>query len=146
MSEKKPTDIPVTQKEEKDMFHTFADMFINNINEATRTQTQYVAALTNIQQEYIDMLKKVSESYANVLKAEASNLWGPVRIPAALNKAITDSVDITTRITDINNKAILSVLELIRQNIKVFNDNIDSFTKLNINFIKLWSSILTPRL
>ncbi len=148
MSEKKekPTDIPVTQREtEKDAFDTLADICINAVDEMTRMQIQYTQTFTNIQQEFIDTVKRMTSAYADISKTVAHTTYGPMKMPAIFTKSINDNVDFITRVSNISNKAVISSLELARQNLKVFNDNIDSFTKLNINFIKTWSSIMTPQ-
>lgn len=145
MSEKKPTDIPVTQKETKDVFDTIFDTYVNAIDEVVRTQAQYTQTITNIQQEYNDSVKKILESLLSISKTTMHNTWGSVKIPTIFTKGISDTADVASKITNINNKTIISVLELVRQNMRVFNDNIDSFTKLGINMVNTWSSMITPQ-
>lgn len=143
-SEKKPTEIPVTQKESKDVLDTIFDVCINAIDESTRVQAQYAQVITNIQQEFNDAIKKSSEAWLNISKTMTHNAWGSIKMPAIFTKSINDTFDVTTKNASINNKAIISALELTRQNMRVFNDNIDSFAKLGVNFANTWSSILTP--
>ncbi|RMF32443.1 MAG: hypothetical protein D6752_00155 [Candidatus Nitrosothermus koennekii] len=145
MSKKEPTEVHVTEKTEKDIFDTWFELYTNAIDEASKIQAQYAQTLTSIQQECTDACKKTAEAYANIAKTAAHTTWGPVKVPAAITKSITDAVEITNKIANISNKTVISSLELTRQNMKVFNDNIDAFTKLNINFIKTWNSLLAPQ-
>ena len=144
MSKKEPTEINVKETAEKDVFDTWFELYKDAVDEATKIQAQYAQTLTSIQQECTEVCKKTAEAYANIAKTAAHTTWGPVRMPSIVTKTISDAADMTNKITNISNKVVISSLELTRQNVKVFNDNIDAFTKLNVNFIKTWNSLITP--
>lgn len=141
---KKEHEVKVSEVKD-DIVDTLADSWKNAIDEANRIQAQYAQAITNIQQEYVDACKKSIDAWASITKTLTNTTFGQVRVPAAVTKSISDTNDIANKINNISNKTILSSLELAKQNMRIYNDNIESFTKLSINFIKTWSSILTPQ-
>jgi hypothetical protein len=145
MSKKESSEINVTEREQKDVFDTWFELYKNAVDEATKIQAQYAQTLTSIQQECTDACKKTAEAYANIAKTAAHTTWGPVRVPVVITKTISDAADMTNKIANISNKVVISSLELTRQNMKVFNDNIDAFTKLNVNFIKTWNNLISPQ-
>ncbi len=145
MSKKESSEINVTVRDDKDVFDTWFELYKGAVDEATKIQAQYAQTLTSIQQECTDACKKTAEAYANIAKTAAHTTWGPVKVPVVITKTISDAADMTNKIANISNKVVISSLELTRQNMNVFNDNIDAFTKLNVNFIKTWNSLITPQ-
>jgi len=127
--------------EQKDIFDTIFNVSTNFIDECNKLQAQYAQAISNISQELMDTWKKGSDTYATLMQTYMHNIYGPIKVPQIISKSITDTIDMSSKINNISNKTVISGLEVIRQNIKVLNDNIDTFTKLYTNLINTWSNI-----
>ncbi len=135
-----PSDIEKSA-EEKDIIDTFFNSYTNFIDDCNKVYAQYAQAISNVGQEISDTWKKSAEAYATLTRAYMLNIYGPLKVPEGVNKGIRDAMDISNKINNISNKAAIAGFDIVRQNIKVFNDNIDSFTRLYTNLINTWSSI-----
>ena len=139
MSEKK--------KEEKDAFDTYEETCINCIEEVAKLVPQYTQSVTNLQDECTDTCRKMTESSVSIAKEFANATWGPGRFPAAFVKNAGDVADTFLKLAVINNRAMIAGLDAARQNIKLFNDNVETFTKMNLSLIKTWQSLsISPKL
>ncbi len=136
MSEKK--------KEEKDPFDIYAETCNNCIEEVAKLMPQYTQSSSNLQNECTNVCKKMTESSITIAKEFANATWGPGRPPSSLAKNASDIADAFLKVATINNRAMIAGLDVARQNIKLFNDNVDTFTKLNVNLIKTWQSLSIP--
>ncbi len=136
MSEKK--------KEEKDAFDTYEETCMNCIEEVSKLVPQYTQSVTNLQDECTDTCRKITQSSVSIAKEFANATWGPGRFPAAVVKNAGDVADTFLKLAVINNRAIIAGLDAARQNIKLFNDNVETFTKMNLSLMKTWQSLSIP--
>ena len=136
MSEKK--------REEKDGFDIFQETCINCIEEVAKLVPQYTQSATNLQDEYTNTCKKMTESSIMVAKEFADATWGPGRFPTTLVKNASDVAEAFVKIAVLNNKAVVAALDAATQNIRLFNDNVETFSKLNLNLIRTWQSLYIP--
>lgn len=135
------------RKSEKDAFEVYQESCLNAIEEFTRLQAQYTQSVSSLQQESIDAAKKLTTTTITVAKELAGNTWGQSKFPSAIAKAASDSTEALLKTATVNNKAFIAGIDAVRQNISVFNDNLESFTKMNLNLIKTWQTLFTlPRM
>ena len=136
MSEKK--------KEEKDAFDICEEACINCIEEVAKLMPQYTQSVTNLQNECTAACRRMTESSITVAKEFANATWGPGRFPSAWVKNASDAAEAALKVAAISNKAIIAGVDAVRENARLFNDNIDTYTKLNLNMIKTWQSLSIP--
>jgi hypothetical protein len=132
------------KRQEKDAFDIYQEACTNVIDEVTKLQPAYTQAVTNLQQEYTEAFKRITETAISVQKEFANTTWGPGKFPAALARNASDVADAFLKSAVINNKAVIASIDAARQNVRTFNDSIETFAKINVNLIKTWQSFAAP--
>ncbi|MGH9934495.1 MAG: hypothetical protein ACRD3Z_05190, partial [Nitrososphaerales archaeon] len=107
-------------------------------------QPAYTQSVTNLQQEYTEAFKRITEAGISVQKEFANATWGPGKFPAAMARNAGELAEAFLKAAVINNKAVIAGIDAARQNIKTFNDNVETFAKINLNLIKTWQSFVVP--
>lgn len=132
------------KREDKDAFDILQETCINCIDEVAKLVPQYTQSVTNLQNEDLDACKKMAESSVTLAKEFVTVTFGPGRFPSALAKNASDAADAWMKMAVINNKVVMAALDAWRQNIRLFSDDLDTFTKLNQNWMKTWYSLYIP--
>jgi len=132
------------KRQDKDAFDIYQETCTNVIDEVAKLQPAYTQSITNLQQEYTEALKRTTETAISLQKEFANATWGPGKFPAAFARNASEVADAFLKTAVINNKAVIAGIDAVRQNIKAFNDNLDTFTKINLNLIKTWQSFVVP--
>lgn len=132
------------RKDEKDGFDTFHETCIECIDEVAKFIPQYQQSVTNMQEACIDSCRKMTDSSITIAKEIAETTWGPGRFPSAVIKNAKDASENIIKVAEVNNKALIATLDAAGENVRLFNNNLETFTKLNLNMIKTWQSLLVP--
>ncbi|MGH9909012.1 MAG: hypothetical protein ACRD32_00050 [Nitrososphaerales archaeon] len=132
------------KKQDRDAFDIYQDTVSNMIDEVAKLQPAYTQSLTNLQQECTEACKTATESVITVQKEFANATWGPGKFPAALVRNASEVADAFLKAAVINNKAVIASVDAATQNVKTFNDTIETFAKINQNLIKTWQTFVIP--
>ncbi|MFQ5920796.1 MAG: hypothetical protein ACE5JV_02120 [Nitrososphaerales archaeon] len=127
------------KKQEKDVFESYEEVSTNAIDEFARLQAQYVQSFTNLQQEANETCRKVSGSAISVAK-QLADATQSTRFFVPTLKIASDTTDAFLKTANVNNKVVTAAFDASRQNIRIFNDNVEAFTRLNLDLIKTWQS------
>ncbi len=132
------------KKQDRDAFDIYQETCSNVIDEVAKLQPAYTQSVTNLQQEYTEAFKRITEATISVQKEFASATWGPGKFPAAMARNASELAEAFLKAAVINNKAVIASIDAARQNVKTFNDSVDTFAKINLNLIKTWQSFVVP--
>ena len=66
-------------------------------------------------------------------------------IPTSTLHVIDDASKEFIKVTSIQNKMMLTIIDATQQNIKTFNANLKSFTDLNKNVLQFWIPIFSTK-
>ncbi|MFY3740287.1 MAG: hypothetical protein HMLIMOIP_000724 [Candidatus Nitrosomirales archaeon] len=132
------------KRQDKDAFDIYQETCGHVIDEVAKLQPAYTQSVTNLQQEYTEAFKRITEANISVQKEFANTTWGPGKFPAAMARNAGELAEAFLKAAVINNKAVIAGIDAARQNIKTFNDNVETFAKINLNLIKTWQSFVVP--
>lgn len=136
MSEKK--------KDETNAFDALRDICVSCEDEIAKLIPQYLQSISNLNTAYINTCKKMTESSIAITK-ELSDLTGTAgKFPSSMIKNASDTAETFTKVMALYNKVILAFIDAQKEGVETFNDNIDTFTKLNVNMLKTWQSLPIP--
>lgn len=132
------------KKQDRDAFDIYQETITSMVDEVAKLQPAYTQSLTNLQQECTETCKTAAESVITVQKEFANATWGPGKFPSALVRNASEVADAFLKAAVINNKAIIASVDAATQNVKTFNDTIETFAKINQNLIKTWQTFVIP--
>lgn len=121
------------KRKERDTFDLYQENVHNMINESTKFQAAYTQSITNLQQECTETFKRTTESAIALQKEFVNTAWSPVRF-----------ADAYLKFAALGNKAAIASIDAARQNVRSFNDNVETATKINQDLIKTWQSFAFP--
>lgn len=134
------------KKQDRDAFDIYQETCSSVIDEVAKLQPAYTQSVTNLQQEYTEAFKRITEAGISVQKEFANATWGPGKFPSALARNAGEVADAFLKAAVINNKAVIASIDAARQNVKTFNDSIETFAKINLNLIKTWQTFVPSRM
>ncbi|MGI0011625.1 MAG: hypothetical protein ACREAE_09525, partial [Nitrosopumilaceae archaeon] len=65
-------------------------------------------------------------------------------VPPDFIKLIDNAAEELIKVRTIQNKIVLATIDATQQNVKMFNDNAETFAELNENILQSWISACTP--
>lgn len=132
------------KKRDEDTFESFKNVCISCEDQFAKLVPQYLQSLADLTNAYIDTCKKVADSSATIAREIANATGTSDRFYSANMKNVSEVFDAYTKAVTISNKAVIAMLDSAKENIELFNNNVDTFTRLNLNMIKTWQSFYTP--
>lgn len=132
------------KRQDRDAFDIYQETITSMVDEVAKLQPAYTQSLTNLQQECTEAYKTATESVITVQKEFANATWGPGKFPVALVRNASEVADAFLKAAVINNKAIIASVDAATQNVKTFNDTIETFAKINQHLIKTWQTFIIP--
>ncbi len=127
--------ITSTRKEE-DVFKVYNQSIENYFNSVKKNTAVYLQSVTDLQEKIIDSWQKSMNSAITLQKKFAQESNTGIPVPDATIKLINNLAAKEDQTQALQNKILLSSIEVIRQNIKCFNDNLRTFTELNRKIVK----------
>ncbi|MEE8180785.1 MAG: hypothetical protein V3T67_02980 [Nitrosopumilaceae archaeon] len=131
--------ITSTRKEE-DVFKVYNQSIENYFNSVKKNTAVYLQSVTDLQEKIIDSWQKSMNSAITLQKKFAQESNTGIPVPDATIKLINNLAAKEDQTQALQNKILLSSIEVIRQNIKCFNDNLITFTELNRKIVQSGSS------
>jgi len=136
----KPQPKITSTRKEEDVFTVYNQSIENYFNSVKKTTAVYLQSVTDLQEKIIDSWQKSMNSVITLQKKFAQESNTGIPVPDATIKLINNLAAKEDKTQALQNKILLSSIEVIRQNIKCFNDNLITFTELNRKIVHSGSS------
>ena len=132
-----------TTPEAKEIFAVYKQNVDKFFDDVEKSLPQYLQSITNLQQEYIEAWKNAFNSAISIQQEYATKSGLNTNVPAAFIKLVNDGTEEVIKARSVQNKIALASIDVVRQNIKSFNDNAKAFSELNQNMLQSWISAWT---
>lgn len=134
----------MSKTEAKDAYSVYRHNVNRYFEETEKNVTQYIQAVSNLQQEFSTAYRNAVESAIELQQETAAKSGFNANLPPTYLKAVNDATEEMVKTSSVQNKAILAAMEVARQNIKTFNDNMKAFTTMDTSMLQSWFSAWTP--
>ncbi len=122
------------------MYKQNVEKYFENISKIT---PQYFQSITKLQDECMKTCEKTINASVSVQQEFAKKTGMTTEIPSSAKTAITDISKQIVQANTLNNQLAKTTIDATVQNIKVYNENVNSFVELNKNIIQSWISPFT---
>ena len=112
--------------------------------ESEKNITQYMQAVSNLQQEFVNAYKNAVDWTIEYQQEMVTKSGLGANLPQSYVKAINDATDEFVKTNSMQNKTILAVMEVARQNVKTFNDNLKAFATMDTSILQSMFSAWKP--
>jgi hypothetical protein len=131
----------------QDIYNTMKQNYIKTIDEMAKMQPQCSQSISNLQLDYIQTIKNLVQNTISSQKQIAENAnWNMVTATPYTEQFTRQSNEMTNnaiRAVNINNQLTINTLDAARDNLKIYDRTIDSFTEFNTNVAKAWASFFS---
>ena len=120
------------------IFDTARENFVRAADQMASVQPQYAQAFSNLQLDYMQTVKNVIENTISAQKQLVGSLNIPMSTPY-IEQFTRQSNEITNNIlraVGINNQLAINVLDLARENLRIYSRTVDAVTDVNTNIAK----------
>jgi hypothetical protein len=120
------------------VFDTVRGNFVRAVDQMANVQPQYAQAFSNLQLDYIQTVKNVIQNTILAQKQMVGSWNIPVSRPYTeqFTRQSNEITNNTLRAVDINNQLAINVLDLIRENLRIYSRTVDAVTEVNTNIAK----------
>ena len=127
------------------MFSNYQENIDKIFNSVKRSVPRYYQSTTDIQQEFLQSFENMVGLSIMIQKEFVRNIDITSNIPTPILHVIDDTSEEFVKVTSMQNKMMLAIIDAIQQNIKTFNVNLKSFTDLNKNVLQFWIPIFSTK-
>jgi len=135
----------INKTETKDTYGIYKQNVGRFFEESDKNLTQYIQAISNLQQEFVTAYRNSLEAAIEIQQEAASKSGLNSNLPPSYLKTINDSAEEIVKACSVQSKAVLATMEVARQNVKTFNDNLKTFATMDANVLQSWFSTWKPR-
>lgn len=120
------------------VFDTVNENFVRAVDQMSSVQPQYAQAFSNLQLDYIQTVKNVIQNTILAQKQLVGSWNMPVSTPYTeqFTRQSNEITNNTLRAVGINNQLAINVLDLIRENLRIYSRTVDAVTEVNTNITK----------
>jgi hypothetical protein len=138
-SEKRPA------KDVGDSYDIIRDNAARMVDEFSNAQTQFSQSTSNLQQEWIQACKRMAQNSFNAQKQIMSSLNIPLSnlFMDPIAKQSTTMTDNAMKSATIFNQLFINTVDAAKENVKIYNKNVDAATDSGINMAKAWTSLFS---
>jgi len=129
-----------TQTQSNDAFSTYKQNVQKYFENISKITPQYFQSITNLQGECLNACENTINASVSVQQEFAKKTGIATEIPNAANTAIVDTNKQIVQASTGYNQLVKTTIEATVQNIKVYNENVNSFVDLNKNIIQSWTT------
>jgi tRNA U34 5-carboxymethylaminomethyl modifying GTPase MnmE/TrmE len=130
--------------EAKEMYGVCKQNINKYFEESEKNITQYMQSISNLQQECVTAFKNAVESTIEYQQDIVTKSGLASNLPQSYVKAINDATDEFLKNSSVQSKTILAAMDIARQNIKTFNDNLKALGTMDSNILQAWFSAWKP--
>jgi hypothetical protein len=120
------------------IFDTARENFVRAADQMASVQPQYAQAFSNLQLDYMQTVKNVIENTISAQKQLVGSWNIPVSTPyiEQFTRQSNEITNNTLRAVGINNQLAINVLDLARENLRIYSRTVDAVTDVNTNIAK----------
>ena len=120
------------------IFDTARENFVRAADQMASVQPQYAQAFSNLQLDYMQTVKNVIENTISAQKQLVGSWNIPVSTPyiEQFTRQSNEITNNTLRAVGINNQLAIKVLDLARENLRIYSRTVDAVTDVNTNIAK----------
>jgi len=120
------------------IFDTARENFVRAADQMANVQPQYAQAFSNLQLDYMQTVKNVIENTISAQKQLVGSWNIPVSTPyiEQFTRQSNEITNNTLRAVGINNQLAINVLDLARENLRIYSRTVDAVTDVNTNIAK----------
>jgi hypothetical protein len=120
------------------IFDTARENFVRAADQMASVQPQYAQAFSNLQLDYMQTVKNVIENTISAQKQLVGSWNIPVSTPyiEQFTRQSNEITNNTLRAIGINNQLAINVLDLARENLRIYSRTVDAVTDVNTNIAK----------
>lgn len=130
--------------EAKEMYAVCRQNINKYFEESEKNITQYMQSISNLQQEFVTAFKNAVDNTIEYQQDMVAKSGLGANLPQPYVKAINDATDEFLKSGSVQTKTILASIEIARQNIKTFNDNLKALATMDTNILQSWFSSWKP--
>ncbi len=145
MSTQKSTQTTSTQTQTMDAFSTYKQNVQKYFENISKITPQYFQSITHLQEECLKACEKTINASASITQEFAKKTGIATEIPSAAKTAFVDTNKQIVQASTVHNQFVKTTIDATVQNIKTFNDNVNSFADLNKNIIQSWITPFTQK-
>ncbi len=109
----------------------------------TKNVPQYAQSLTHLQEECVRACEKTIDASISMQQEFAKKNGFRAEIPEATKTAFVDISKQVAQANTVQNQIVKTTIDATVQNIKTFNENVNSFVDLNKNIVQSWTTPFT---
>jgi hypothetical protein len=120
------------------IFDRARENFVRAADQMASVQPQYAQAFSNLQLDYMQTVKNVIENTISAQKQLVGSWNIPVSTPyiEQFTRQSNEITNNTLRAVGINNQLAINVLDLARENLRIYSRTVDAVTDVNTNIAK----------
>ena len=120
------------------VFDTVNENFVRAVDQMSSVQPQYAQAFSNLQLDYIQTVKNVIQNTISSQKQLVGSWNIPMSTPYTeqFTRQSNEITNNTLRAVGINNQLAINVLDLVRENLRIYSRTVDAVTEVNTNIAK----------
>jgi len=130
--------------ETKEIYAAYRQNVSRYFEEVEKNVTQCIEAVSHLQQEFVLICKNAMDNTIAFQQEMVTKSGLGSNLPQSYLKSINDATDEFVKTSSLQNKAIITAIDVTRQNIKTFNDNLKAFTTMDTSIIQSWFSAWKP--
>ena len=128
-----------------DVFSKCQESVDKMFNGVKKSVPQYHQSTTNIQQEFLQSFENIVGLSITLQKEFVQKTGVVSNIPAPILQVIDNASEKFVKVMSIQHQIMLTTIDVTQQNVKIFDDNVKSFTDLNKNILQSWTSMFTVK-
>jgi hypothetical protein len=120
------------------IFDTLRENFVRAVDQMANVQPQYSQSISNLQLDYIQTVKNMIQNTISAQKQLVASSNIPVSTPYTeqFTRQSNEITNNTLRAVGINNQLVINALDLVRENLRIYNRTVDAVTEFNTNIAK----------
>jgi len=130
--------------ETREIYAAYRQNLNRYFEEVEKNVTQCMDAVSQLQQEFVVTCKNVLDNTMAFQQEMITKSGLGSNLPQSYLKSINDATDEFVKNNALQNKAVITVIDATRQNIKTFQDNLKAFTSMDTSIVQSWFSSWKP--
>jgi len=129
----------------KDIFSKCQENSNKMFDSVRKSVPQYHQSTTNVQQEFLQSFENMVGLFIIIQKEFVQKMGIASNTPVPMLNIIDNASEEFVKVSSTQKQITLTTIDAIQENIKIFNDNVTSFTDLNKKILQYWISTLSPK-
>ena len=141
-SQSKADLVPKSLELNQDAYTVFENSISSYFNAVKSNTAKYLQAVTDLQEEIIELRKHNADSVIELQKGISEKFVADTELPdytLGITKTIADQ---NAKAFNMQNKMILTSLDVLAKNIEAFNSNCKTFDNIRKGILESWASTI----